>query len=224
MSCLLLTLLLTLTAHSIEKAPEPVVRGKPLSYWLELLNSPVADNRIQATFAVGSVGDAPAIERLIAITEDADYDVRYSAAVALGRLGTAAAPAVPALIRMFRDTANDRPLICPGCGADGTALVQIGKPAVPDLLVAAGDPDWRVRVQAVGCLARFPAEAERVVPSLAASVNDPHLAVRLVAIQGLGKLGPKAKSALSVVQAAAADADTGVRAEARIALRKISGE
>jgi HEAT repeat protein len=94
--------------------------------------------------------------------QDADLKVRKGAATALGTMGAAAAPAIPALIRVLQ--AHDRLV----CRLAAEALRNLGPAAEPALLQAMRAPDpfvrreaaWALRLGGAGRPAPDPAEAE----------------------------------------------------------------
>jgi HEAT repeat protein len=51
------------------------------------LKSPSAENRIDAAWALGELGDPRAVEHLIKVLSDPDDTVRYNVVKALGNLG-----------------------------------------------------------------------------------------------------------------------------------------
>jgi HEAT repeat protein len=85
-----------------------VVHGRPVSHWVEALQSPDAKMRKRAAEALGSVGqaDPAALPALIEAVRDPDVTVRGAAVLCLLRLGPAARDAVPALEAVVRDDAD----------------------------------------------------------------------------------------------------------------------
>ena len=79
---------------------EPMLAGgKPVSHWIEALQSPDARVRKQAAFKLGNVGpaDPAALSSLIGALKDRDAVVRREAILALLKCGKEARDAVPAL-------------------------------------------------------------------------------------------------------------------------------
>src|SRR5690349_8382673 len=76
--------------------------GQSTQHWIKALNSPDAEPRYEALFALGAIGPeaAEAVPALSTIlVEDADADARYQAAQALSKMTPASRSAVPALAR-----------------------------------------------------------------------------------------------------------------------------
>jgi HEAT repeat protein len=102
------------------------------------------------------------------------------------------------------------------CRAAAWALGEIGAPAVPGLLAALRDESWQVREAAAEALGEIGAP---VVPGLLAALGDTNADVREAAAAALGKIGDAA--AVPGLLAALGDADADVREAAAWALRKI---
>src|SRR3954451_18121325 len=79
--------------------------GKPVSHWLEALDSPEVKTRKKAVVALGHVGtaDPAALPALIRATKDRSPEVRSAAVLALLNLGPAAREAIPALEEARKD-------------------------------------------------------------------------------------------------------------------------
>src|SRR5262245_31042832 len=115
--------------------------------------------------------------------------VRLQAIRDLGKLGKAARPAVPALLKTERDKDS-------AVGRRAAfALAQIG--ALPELIQGVQDKDVRVRARSIHALAWFGPEAKEAVPVVTAALKDRNDSVRVAAIQTLGEIGPDAKEAVS---------------------------
>jgi HEAT repeat protein len=169
--------------------------------------------RESAAAALGLIGDARAVEPLIAALADWDWDlsVAETAAEALGKIG---APAVEPLIaalahtdqtaRQFAATALDRLDWRPDEGAAGAAYwivrgewercVQIGAPAVEPLIVALDKFELNVYCAAAAALVRI-GDARAVKPLIAklqdSSMRGSHrrsAAEALVALYQSGRL------------------------------------
>ena len=76
------------------------------------------------------------------------------------------------------------------------ALGRIGKPAVPQLVMAMRHRDARIRTQAAQVLAKIGPDAQSAVPQLTAALDDENLAVRKAASRALGEIGPAAQEAV----------------------------
>ena len=101
--------------------------------------------RQAAAHAFGQIGDARAVEPLIAALKDQNAFVRASAAKALRQIG---ARAVEPLVAALADT-NE-----PIRQASAEALAKIGGPALEVLAVRVSDPDRHVRWRAASALGK----------------------------------------------------------------------
>ncbi len=154
----------------------------------------------------------PIITALTTLLRDTDLALSQRAAYVLGRLGEAAAPAVPAIIEL----AQKKP---PAAYSD--ALVQIGEPAVAPLLAVAeqADPATLTREHwAAQCLAQMGGLATSPVMR---SLAHPNPKVRLLATRVLAELGPDAEPAAPALLERLDDADLRVRGTALVALAAI---
>jgi HEAT repeat protein len=109
--------------------------------------------------------------------------VRGAAAKALGRLGTNATAAVPALSMALRD--NDGRVRWEAA----TALGSIGKDSVLVLITSLEEEDARTRHAAAYALGQIGSEASQAVPALARSLNDQDMAVRNSSSYSLAAIG-----------------------------------
>jgi HEAT repeat protein len=160
--------------------------------------------REAAASALGEIGDARAVESLIAALKDSDADVRQAAAGALDkmdwqpdqdeneaaywvakgewsrcvRIGEAAAEPLIAVLKGSGHEARE---------AAVEALGQLGEPAVEPLIVALKDDDADVREAVVGVLGEI-GDARAVEP-LIAMLKDESWAMREAAVKALGRLG-----------------------------------
>lgn len=115
----------------------------------KLASTDASDRREAAQGLVEEVGpkSTKAIKPLIKALNDKDRFVRRFAAQALGKIGSAASEAVPALERMLQDDRSVRP-------AALLALSKMGPSAVPALARAAGKGNAEdVQEQAIDALA-----------------------------------------------------------------------
>jgi hypothetical protein len=108
---------------------------------------------------------------------------RAGLAVALGRIGLAAAAAVPDLLQMLPETAALVAL-----GRIGTAASS----AVPALEALLGDPAYRVQVGAAVALHRIGAGPGPLLPVLARHLNGDNHYAATSAAEALAELGPAA--------------------------------
>jgi HEAT repeat protein len=83
-------------------APPSLAGGKPVSYWVQALQSPDAKLRKTAVFKLGNVGptDPVVFPALLGALKDRDAGVRREAILALMKFGPGAREAVPALAEL----------------------------------------------------------------------------------------------------------------------------
>jgi HEAT repeat protein len=145
-----------------------------------------------------------------------DPAARCRAADALAKLGSRATAAVPFLVALLHDAASVqvastpeneyRSATDPGAQAAG-AIARIGKPAVPQLLLALKERDAATRARALWALGQL-RDLRGLRPTIAA-LKDASPQVRQQAAQVLGRFGDlRAVPALLV---AAGDSEPGVR-------------
>jgi HEAT repeat protein len=172
----------------------------------------------QALEAVGiGAADEPMLE---AELRHPDPYVRAFAAWALGGLGEAARPAIPALIEAYEREEGE------GRGTAVGALGQLGplaKDAVPALARGLRNPRNHRRWATARALGRIGPDARAAVPALALAVADENNHVRVHAAQALGRIGVDAAAAVPALTAATRDPDDAVRREAGTALARIRG-
>lgn len=120
----------------------------------------------------------PAIPRLVDLLHDGDSEVRWRAAMTLGKIGPVARNAVPALVAALKD---EDALVREHAAE---ALGDIGpdaKEAVPALTTALRDPDARVRRDAVRSLGQIGVAARSAAPAIRPLLNDKEERVRRAA-------------------------------------------
>jgi HEAT repeat protein len=156
------------------------------------------------------------VPRLVEALGSEDGYVVAFAAWSLGNLGSAAAGAVPDLVRaLSRDDTN---------AVVAGALARMGPSAagaVPALVEALRSEDADRRWRAARTLGRIGPPAESAVEPLSAALADPNGAVRQHAARALGRIGPAARRAAAALQRATGDADPQVREDARQALDRL---
>jgi HEAT repeat protein len=208
--------------------------GRPARYWIGALKSPDVEDRRRAIHALGAIGAeaegaAPALGT--ALLEDVDRGARIGAALALMKLGPAAAPALPSLIRALEDK---DPIIRMDVVTTLLRMGRVARPAVPALVRALGDERnetncglffctiKEVVAVAVGHASAGTAEA---VPALTELLRptEPE-ATRQAAVRALGEVGKEASPAVPELRALLDDPSDGVRQAAAEALRKITAE
>ncbi|MBP60684.1 MAG: hypothetical protein CMJ62_04080 [Planctomycetaceae bacterium] len=174
--------------------------------------------RSAAAQAVGRMGSIAqeAVPSLNERLQDKDARVRLSTVIALGNIGPAAHRAVPALIETALQDANFQVR-----GRGASALVQIGRPAVPAVGRELEPTDPHVRRWATRVLGQMGPVALEAVPALIESLEDVDKRVCSSAAYALGRIGPAAGQAVPRLIEAAQDNDKALRASAVYALGQI---
>ncbi len=149
---------------------------------------------------------------------DTSPSVRWSAAVALGKIGPDAKAAVPALIEALKDENSEmRRRVAVALGNIGPDA----KAAVPALIEALKDENKNVRDSAAVALGTLGPDAKAAVPVLIEALKDEGMVVRREAAGALGEIGPDAKAVVPALIAALKDEDWRVRGQAAEALGRI---
>jgi HEAT repeat protein len=140
----------------------------------------------------------PAVPDLAEALTNPNPDVRWNAAVVLGRidLGDQTVVAVRALIQALGDPSVSY--------YAGEALGRIGSAdaigemgvALPAVIAALKDPDPRVRASAATALGLMGSAAAPAVPRLVAVLKDTEGTVNYSAAEALGRIGPLAAAAV----------------------------
>ena len=172
---------------------------------IDLLHDPDWVVRREAVVTLGEMGDERCVEPLVRALRDGDWQVREAAVEAIAGVGS---PAVELLIRYMRDwearkyviqamgKINDERVLDPLISMlhndefkdDATrALIDLGKPAVPKLIVALTDREEFVRKQAILALGQIK-DSEAVDP-LIAMLQDQDWLTRLTAAAALEQVG-----------------------------------
>jgi HEAT repeat protein len=206
-------------AWLVLRPQEPVCQGKPLTRWLlENLDRNVSEEQWKNSHsgtAIRALGTnaLPTLIRL-ASTRDSTWTSivgelarmkefaflhlpwqqgkHGAAAWALKMLGPAAAPAVPALVRLLSDRDAEVRLTAARCLA---GIGSVGQDAVPALLrvfVASNGTNWddiALRSATANALGEMGPSARLAIPQLAAASEEPEIALALLRIQG-ESLGP----------------------------------
>ncbi len=172
---------------------------------VDLLYDPDWVVRREAVVTLGEMGDERCVEPLVRALRDGDWQVREAAVEAIAEVGS---PAVELLIRYMRDwearkyviqamgKINDERVLDPLMSMlhndefkdDATrALIDLGKPAVPKLIVALTDKEEFVRKQAVLALGEI--KDPDAVDPLIAMLQDQDWLTRLTAAAALEQIG-----------------------------------
>lgn len=190
---------------------------------LPALNDPEDD--VQGMVAVSLVNlDAwrgqdvvPALIKALKSTE-AEGLLPSSAARALGALGPAAEPAIPALTETIR---RGQPFIADHAAE---ALGKIGPAAVPALRELLSSSTGTVRAHAAKALGSAGASAEDTVPSLLESLKRDSPSVRAAAARALGEARASSDEVIAALTTALADKNRDVRNAAIRALGRIGSK
>lgn len=190
---------------------EPVLSGKPLSYWVKELDSTDVLSQEEAILVLGQAGPAAqaAAPALISLLKANRPNVRVRAALALVKVDPQTRVAAPVLVDAWKVAA--RPLrlqILTSLSSLQELARGDAKDMLPLLLQAAGDADPQVRAQALDTIVRLgPAAA----PALAKTLAHPDIAMRREAITQLGRIGTISDAVLPDLVARLKDEDWDIR-------------
>ncbi len=167
------------------------------------------------------LGDGPAgpedVPALVKALRRAGADERIEAAEDLGRLGPAAADALPELVALAEKAADPRLRLEAAKAVAGIAPKSAA--GLPVLTTALGDRAGKVRKRAAECLGDLGPGARPAVEALVKTAADPDPGVSWAALDALGQIGPDAEPAVPALIEALKDAR--VRAAAVDALGQI---
>jgi HEAT repeat protein len=164
----------------------PAAAGEAIPALSERLHG---DDRLAAIKALCGFGAEakPVVPALIELLRDPSEEVRWNAALTLGKIGPGAQAAVPALIAALKDTdANVREHAAESLGQIGAEA----RAAVPPLTATLKDSSPRVRRDAVRSLGQIGPAARDAVPTVRALLRDPDAKVRTAAEQALRRIAP----------------------------------
>ncbi|MEH2035605.1 MAG: HEAT repeat domain-containing protein [Nostoc sp.] len=158
--------------------------------------------------------DSKAVPALIkALDENKDENFNIITIAVLGDIGASAAPAVPVLNGLLKDTRQNIPIVVV------YALGQIiGKDAVKPLIQALKDKNEDVRSSAANALGQIGKDA---VSALIIALKDPDSNIRAGAANALGQIGANAKDAVPYLNTARIDRNGKVRSAITNALKEI---
>src|SRR4051794_21047534 len=148
--------------------------------------------KLKAIAGVEAMGEkaaaaAPALVEMLAVNNE---DVRLAAAIALGKIGSAAVKPLDKAVRSGDPDVRFYAV---------WALAFVGPPAraaTPSVAAALSDTSAQVRRKAAYALGRIDADAKVVVPALVTALHDPDADVRQAAEGALPKMGKAAVPAL----------------------------
>jgi HEAT repeat protein len=201
--------------------PPAAAAVEPLA---ESLGSRTKDLRIAAHHALVRIGSS-SVAPLVRALPSADPKVRFSAAIALGKIGRPAPEVVSALTRTLRDPVRAIRL------AALSALVRIDPEnreanpalaeAVPVLHEALRHKNPALRTWAAASLAKVGREARRVRDRLIECLRDPSPLVRTRAAEALGRIDPDNRRAAKALVQALRDTSPAVRTAAGASLVRL---
>jgi len=191
----------------------------------EALGNADASVRIAAAAALWKIGNRSQTALAI-LTESVHGPRGNEAAQGLGEIGPAAREAIPVLTAALKT--QDGTTLAPWAERVDVRIVAAfalwrvdpqTKLAVPALVDALKNPDFKLRLQTVQALTTMGPAAREAVPALIAGVGDS--VVRIDAIRALGAIGPEAKAALPVLKGALRNQRAPVRRAALDAIKQI---
>lgn len=226
--------------EALERDPEPQIRreaamllgrmgpdAKGSIYALgDALRKDMAESvREAAAQALGGKSLNPfAVEQVMTLAlalDDPHAGTRTAAAEAILKLGDKAAPAMPALIALAKDSKKDRfsrqyAMKCLGrLGADQRDVAALFIVTLRDK-----DSDLQLREEAADGLGRSTVAADYVIPPLAETLADPVVEVRRAAAAALAKQGKDAAVAWPKIAEGLKNPDQAVRYQ----LIRLSGQ
>jgi HEAT repeat protein len=181
--------------------------------------------RQHAASALGNIGEAgEALPALITALTDPDINVRIVAAEALGKLGSAAAPAASQLLLVLKDMQTGRE------GVRQQAAFALGKigMATPNIISALcearNDPHRDPRRFAVRALGDLGPDAESAAIEVANALDDDEANVREDAAEALGKICRRATQIVPNLVRKLEDENCPVRYKAAEALGRFGAD
>jgi HEAT repeat protein len=188
--------------------------------------------RYRATQTLGELPlvSALAVSGLIDALDDEEEVVRAGALWALGRLGPAAVPAIPALTAILQGYGMDGDdVLIRGMAA--SVLGDIGpeaRQAVPDLIECLDQSEHglattRLRLQVARAIWRIEQEPSFLLSIGIKALGDPKWSLRRLAAQWLGDLGSTARAVVPHLERAFKDAHPFVRQQVASSLERIAG-
>ncbi len=168
--------------------------------------------RAAAALALGRIGDGIAVKALAEALRDPSPEVRYSAALSLGRMP--ADGVATRLERVLREDPSWQPRY-----AAAIALGRMRKPfaAFPLADALSSDPAWQVRQQAARSLSDL--GTDHALAALAVGLHDPEPSVRAAAGAALAESGGPVERR-AVADALRVEPDPSVRAMLTAATRR----
>lgn len=199
---------------------EPAVRPLVDALPDEALRTDTTRGARLACGILGRIGDARAVDALVAIHEHDDWKLRAAVAGALGGIGDPRA--ARALVALLRD---ENEIVRKSAAAALTQIERkspdsdLSRSAAGALLAALDDPYYCVRYGAAGALAEM---GDSVVPDLIALAGSGTGQPALLAIRALGNA--RSRKASGTLRGLLGSPDWAVRAEAARALGRMGTE
>lgn len=171
-----------------------------------------------------------AVPRLLSLLTDADGKHSYAADEALGSIGPAAFPAVPALVNYIQQTRKDGTMPPHGQTSIAT-LGKIGpgaKNALPLLLDIAQDPqlhqEW-FRTLVMSALVQIAPDSAEVISAIRAQMESHSPRIRAAAVYHLAQFPNVRPHVLTdIIRVLETDPEGSVRAHAALAIAEMSGD
>ena len=146
----------------------------------------------------------------------------WLAALALGEMGPAAEPAIPALVRHVPKDGVHRADRMPAASA--LALGRIGPAAIPALVQLLHHPKWAVRISAAKVLTCFGSKSAGAVSVLPKMLTSPVREEQIVGCQLAEAIGPAARQVVPILARLVAKEKDYLQGAAWQALVSIVGE
>jgi HEAT repeat protein len=159
------------------------------------------------------------LSMLTILLKDPELDVRWQATQSLRWMKDKAAPAIPALLPLLKD--SPKGLDLPGAAY---ALSHIGEHSIPFLIPLLKDQDLHLRTIAKKTLMYMPlaeTSAAAGIPDLLRLLKDRDPTVRSSAAEIIGSIGEPAKAAIPSLLPLLKDRDPSVRSTAAEALKNL---
>jgi hypothetical protein len=189
------------------RPPTPRYEGRPMSYWLEGLESPDGSVNLRAQAVVTAVIVPALVEAMFHDTNDSGF--RMSLVKVLNQL--------PGVDIEYRIAARRRVDAAEALGTLGPAA----RAAIPDLIKVVKGTDAPVRFAAAAALGGIRSEPGTVIPLLLSLLDDRQFDVPGGAMDGLGHFGPLAKAAVPKLIPLVKSPDKDTRHAAMAALEQI---
>jgi HEAT repeat protein len=214
---------------------KPEFEGHSAGHWVQEMDNPNPEIRMQAITALGSIGDeaSEGVSKLAeCMLKDLDPEARYKAALALSKMIPSAKAAVPALAKALEDK---EPFVRLNAV---NALFRLGsdaRPAMPELIKAMQDETnkdksppvfgYTIQDMAARALGKATAGSGEAVPALMATLKQGKTdGIHLAVAKALGDIGPEARNSLPQLRELLKDNNLDVRQAAQESIEIIEGQ